>query len=44
MTGADLVALVAGGGPPLVPQLKRIAQPGWRAVRRLARATGRNLT
>ena len=44
MTGADLVALVAGGGPPLVPRLKRIAQPGWRAVRRLARATGRNLT
>ena len=44
MTGADLVALVTGGGPPLVPRLKRIAQPGWRAVRRLARATGRNLT
>ncbi|MEU8234868.1 polysaccharide deacetylase family protein [Actinoplanes sp. NPDC048967] len=44
MTGADLVALVAGGGSPLVPRLKQLAQPGWRAVRRLARATGRNLT
>ena len=44
MTGSDLVALVAGGGPQLVPQLKRLAQPGWRAVRKLARATGRTLT
>jgi peptidoglycan/xylan/chitin deacetylase (PgdA/CDA1 family) len=44
MTGADLVALVAGGGSPLVPRLKRLAQPGWRAVRRIARAAGRNLT
>ena len=44
MTGADLVALVAGGGSPLVPRLKQLAQPGWRAVRRVARATGRNLT
>jgi peptidoglycan/xylan/chitin deacetylase (PgdA/CDA1 family) len=43
MTGADLVALVAGGGSPLVPQLKRIAQPGWRVVRRIARAAGRDL-
>jgi peptidoglycan/xylan/chitin deacetylase (PgdA/CDA1 family) len=44
MTGADLVNLVAGGGSPWVPRLKRIAQPGWRAVRRLARVAGRNLT
>ncbi|MEU7901259.1 polysaccharide deacetylase family protein [Actinoplanes sp. NPDC049118] len=44
MTGADLVNLVAGGGSPLVPQLKRLAQPGWRAVRKIARAAGRNLT
>jgi peptidoglycan/xylan/chitin deacetylase (PgdA/CDA1 family) len=43
-TGADLVALVAGGGSPLVPQLKRVAQPGWRLVRRVARRAGRNLT
>ncbi|MET8151483.1 polysaccharide deacetylase family protein [Actinoplanes sp. NPDC049668] len=44
MTGADLVDLVAGGGSPLVPRLKRLAQPGWRAVRKVARAAGRNLT
>lgn len=44
MSGADLVALVAGGGSALVPRLKRLAQPGWRAVRRIARAAGRNLT
>jgi peptidoglycan/xylan/chitin deacetylase (PgdA/CDA1 family) len=44
MTGADLVNLVAGGGSPLIPQLKRLAQPGWRTVRKLARAAGRNLT
>ncbi|AGZ43273.1 hypothetical protein AFR_25035 [Actinoplanes friuliensis DSM 7358] len=44
MTGADLVDLVAGGGSPVVPQLKRLAQPGWRVVRRVARAAGRNLT
>jgi peptidoglycan/xylan/chitin deacetylase (PgdA/CDA1 family) len=43
-TGADLVALVAGGGPQLVPRLKRLAQPGWRAVRRVARMAGRTLT
>lgn len=43
-TGADLVALVAGGGSPLIPQAKRLAQPAWRMVRRAARATGRNLT
>ncbi|BCJ46760.1 polysaccharide deacetylase [Actinoplanes ianthinogenes] len=43
-TGADLVALVEGQGPALVPALKRCAQPGWRLVRRVARAAGRNLT
>jgi peptidoglycan/xylan/chitin deacetylase (PgdA/CDA1 family) len=43
-TGADLVALVAGGGPGLVPRLKRIAQPGWRLARRAARLAGWNLT
>jgi peptidoglycan/xylan/chitin deacetylase (PgdA/CDA1 family) len=43
-TGADLVALVESGGSGLVPTLKRYAQPGWRLVRRVARATGRNLT
>ena len=44
MTGADLVALVSGGGSSLIPQLKRLAQPGWRVVRRVARAAGRDLT
>jgi peptidoglycan/xylan/chitin deacetylase (PgdA/CDA1 family) len=43
-TGADLVALVADGGPQLVPQVKRLAQPAWRVVRRIARRTGRELT
>ena len=43
-TGADLVALVAGGGPRLMPRLKRLAQPAWRVARRTARRTGRNLT
>jgi peptidoglycan/xylan/chitin deacetylase (PgdA/CDA1 family) len=43
-TGADLVALVAGGGSPLVPRLKQLAQPAWRTVRRAARRAGRNLT
>jgi peptidoglycan/xylan/chitin deacetylase (PgdA/CDA1 family) len=42
--GADLVALVAGGGSPLVPQLKRLAQPAWRLTRKVARRAGRNLT
>jgi peptidoglycan/xylan/chitin deacetylase (PgdA/CDA1 family) len=44
MTGAELVALAAGGGPTLVPRLKRRAQPAWRVARRIARAAGRNLT
>ena len=43
-TGADLVALVAGGGSQLVPRAKRLAQPAWRTVRRIARRAGRNLT
>lgn len=43
-SGADLVELVAGGGSPLVPKLKQVAQPGWRAVRKIARRAGKNLT
>jgi len=43
-TGADLVALVAGGGSPLGPAVKRLAQPAWRMVRRAALRTGRTLT
>lgn len=43
-TGADLVALVSGGGSPLIPQAKRLAQPAWRMVRKAARRAGRNLT
>jgi peptidoglycan/xylan/chitin deacetylase (PgdA/CDA1 family) len=43
-TGAALVALVAGGGPWLVPRLKRLAQPAWRVARLAARRSGRNLT
>jgi peptidoglycan/xylan/chitin deacetylase (PgdA/CDA1 family) len=35
-SGADLVRLVRGGGPSLVPRLKRAAQPGWRVTRRVA--------
>lgn len=42
-SGADLVALAAGGGSNLVPQLKRAAQPGWRVARRAARLLGRDL-
>jgi len=44
MTGAELVALAAGGGSPVIPLLKQLAQPGWRVVRRVARAAGRDLT
>jgi peptidoglycan/xylan/chitin deacetylase (PgdA/CDA1 family) len=43
-TGAGLVALVRDGGPALMPQVKRLAQPAWRMVRLAARKTGRNLT
>ena len=44
LTGAALLAQVAGGGSPLVPQAKRLAQPAWRMARKMARRTGRNLT
>lgn len=44
MSGADLVALVGGGGPWLGPRLKQLAQPAWRLVRRISRAAGRELT
>ena len=43
-SGADLVALVRTGETGLVPKAKQIAQPGWRVVRKVARALGRNLT
>jgi peptidoglycan/xylan/chitin deacetylase (PgdA/CDA1 family) len=43
-SGADLVALADGAGSTLVPQLKRAAQPGWRAVRKVARLAGKKLT
>ena len=43
-SGADLVALVAGGGGRLAPRLKQAAQPGWRVARRAARLVGWNLT
>ncbi|MEV0900624.1 polysaccharide deacetylase family protein [Actinoplanes sp. NPDC049802] len=43
-TGADLVALVEGGGPKLAARVKQLAQPGWRLVRKTARLAGRNLT
>nr|WP_240948114.1 polysaccharide deacetylase family protein [Planosporangium mesophilum] len=35
-SGADLVRLVADGGPQLVPRIKRTAQPAWRVARLLA--------
>jgi peptidoglycan/xylan/chitin deacetylase (PgdA/CDA1 family) len=43
-TGEDLLALVGGAGPRLLPQLKRLAQPAWRTARRIARTTGWELT
>jgi peptidoglycan/xylan/chitin deacetylase (PgdA/CDA1 family) len=43
-TGADLLALVSGGGSQLIPQAKRLAQPAWRMVRKVARRAGRDLT
>jgi peptidoglycan/xylan/chitin deacetylase (PgdA/CDA1 family) len=43
-TGADLVELVAGGGSPLIPRLKQLAQPGWRLARLAARRAGKTLT
>jgi peptidoglycan/xylan/chitin deacetylase (PgdA/CDA1 family) len=44
LRGADLVALCEQGESGLVPRLKRVAQPGWRIARRLARTAGWNLT
>jgi peptidoglycan/xylan/chitin deacetylase (PgdA/CDA1 family) len=44
LSGADLVVLCSSGGSGLIPRLKRIAQPGWRIARRLARTAGWNLT
>ncbi len=41
---ADVVELVASGGPRLVPELKRAAQPVWRVVRRTADLAGVRLT
>jgi peptidoglycan/xylan/chitin deacetylase (PgdA/CDA1 family) len=35
-SGPDLVELVRTGGPRLLPMVKDAAQPGWRAVRRVA--------
>jgi peptidoglycan/xylan/chitin deacetylase (PgdA/CDA1 family) len=43
--GEDLLALVRDGGPQLVPNLKRAAQPGWRLTRHVAlRVFDRRLT
>jgi peptidoglycan/xylan/chitin deacetylase (PgdA/CDA1 family) len=43
-TGPDLVALARTGGRQLVPRAKRLAQPGWRLVRRVAHRFGRHLS
>ncbi|GIE94847.1 polysaccharide deacetylase family protein [Paractinoplanes rishiriensis] len=43
-SGGDLVALVGAAETGLVSRLKQVAQPGWRLVRRIARAGGWNLT
>jgi peptidoglycan/xylan/chitin deacetylase (PgdA/CDA1 family) len=42
--GAELVALAATGGRQLVPAAKRLAQPAWRATRRVAHRFGREWT
>jgi peptidoglycan/xylan/chitin deacetylase (PgdA/CDA1 family) len=44
LSGADLVALCSSGDSGLIARFKRIAQPGWRVARRLARTAGWNLT
>jgi peptidoglycan/xylan/chitin deacetylase (PgdA/CDA1 family) len=44
LTGTGLVALCAAGESGLIPRLKRVAQPGWRIARRLARTAGWHLT
>ncbi|WP_326555137.1 polysaccharide deacetylase family protein [Micromonospora sp. NBC_01813] len=41
---AALLDLVRTGGPRMIPQAKRLAQPAWRLTRRVARRTGRQLT
>jgi peptidoglycan/xylan/chitin deacetylase (PgdA/CDA1 family) len=43
-SGLELVTLARTGGPRLVPGAKRLAQPGWRLVRRVAHRFGRQLT
>jgi peptidoglycan/xylan/chitin deacetylase (PgdA/CDA1 family) len=43
-TGPDLVTLARSGGGQLVPLAKRLAQPGWRTVRRVAHRFGGHLT
>jgi peptidoglycan/xylan/chitin deacetylase (PgdA/CDA1 family) len=40
----EVVALVSGAAPWLVPTIKRVAQPGWRLVRRVANLAGVRLT
>jgi peptidoglycan/xylan/chitin deacetylase (PgdA/CDA1 family) len=42
-SGPELLALARTGGRQLVPRAKRLAQPGWRAVRRVAHRFGRHL-
>lgn len=44
LTGAGLVAMCARGEGGWAPRLKRVAQPGWRVARRIARTAGWNLT
>jgi len=44
LSGADVVALCTAGEGGLLPRLKRVAQPGWRVARRLARTAGWHLT
>jgi len=43
-TGPDLLKLVRGDGPALLPTVKRLAQPAWRLTRRAARLAGVRLT
>lgn len=43
-SGADLVRLARTGGRQLVPRLKRLAGPGWRAARWAAHRAGWRLT
>lgn len=43
-SGEDLLALARTGGPQLLPRAKRLAQPGWRLVRRAAHRLGGHLS